>query len=119
MKQIFMPFTEQGDEVDESALKTVFLQELAGEQYAEEVFLDTRDQFGGGELVEVLSEIVETIRAECTDDEFCTWDYDHLEFIIDLSNRYSFTIPRNLLNGLPEQLIILVDAGKLSPPGCP
>lgn len=75
-------------------------------------------KFTGEELSEVCRELVETVTASCDADDFHNWSYDHLEFIIELSNIYGFTIPRNLLNGLPEQLILLVDPSKLSEPGC-
>ena len=79
---------------------------------------DIVGEFALEEAAEVCAELVATLTASCTEDDFHNWDYDHIEFIIDLSNRYRFTIPRNLLNGLPEQLILLVDAKKLSEPGC-
>jgi len=59
-----------------------------------------------------------TLKAECDADDFHNWDYDHLSTIIELSNSFGFKIPRNLVNGLPEQLIILVDHSKLGQPGC-
>ena len=118
MKESFLALAKQRDDLDEGALQDLFQAELTGEKHVPEMFADTADEFSGEELVTVCSEIVATIKAECNADDFHNWDYDHLEFIIDLSNRYGFTIPRNLLNGLPEQLIILVDAKKLGEPGC-
>jgi hypothetical protein len=122
---MYEPFTslaDQGDGFDEEVLRSAFIEELkdelAGGEKAGAVFEDVRTAFEGLELLELSSEIVRTIKAECDADDFHNWDYDHLEFIIDLSNRHGFTIPRNLLNGLPEQLIILVDAKKLGEPGC-
>lgn len=111
-------FTDIRGELDESGLRTAFVQDLAGAQFAEKVFDDARSAFDDGELPEVCEEVVLTVHAECGADDFHNWNYDHLEFIIDCSNRYGFTIPRNLLNGLPEQLIILVDKNKLADPDC-
>jgi len=76
------------------------------------------EKFVGEELAEVCREIVETITATCDADDFHSWSYDHLEFIIEISKDFGFMIPRNLLNGLPEQLILLVDSKKLSKPEC-
>lgn len=118
MKDSFRPLATMGDAVDEGALEALFHTELQGHDHIGQIFADAADEFAGEELVTVCSEIVETIKAECDADDFHGWDYDHLEFIIDLSNRYGFTIPRNLLNGLPEQLIILVNAKQLGEPGC-
>lgn len=104
--------------LDDAALKNSFLAELEQTTEAEQIFSDVQNTFEGEELLEVCSEIARTINAECTADDFHNWNYDHLEFIIELSNRYNFVVPRNLLNGLPEQLIILVDSNKLGEPGC-
>lgn len=123
MEKPFMHLVSGEGDVDEEALREAFLAELAGARFSADnalqgMFADALEEFDREELAEVCGEIVQTIKAECSADDFHNWNYDHLEFIIDLSNRYGFTIPRNLLNGLPEQLIILVDAKKLSEPGC-
>ncbi len=118
MYQAFKPFLSDDGSVDESGLRKAFLSELSEHKEAEALFEEAVDAYEGEELVEIAGEIVRTIKADCTADDFHNWNYDHLEFIIDLSNRHGFIIPRNLLNGLPEQLIILVDSDKLSEPGC-
>lgn len=118
MFERFLSLLDETGEVDEAALRNLFLPELREFSFAEELFQETVEQFDGEELLEICSEIVLTIQAECDADDFHNWNYDHLEFIIDCSNRYGFTIPRNLLNGLPEQLIILVDKNKLADPEC-
>ncbi|MFW5695338.1 MAG: hypothetical protein ACOCYB_09210 [Alkalispirochaeta sp.] len=118
---MYAPFRKtlsQDGSVDEAALREAFLAELQDQPEAEPLFDEAVAAYEGEELVEICGEIVQTIKAECTADDFHNWNYDHLEFIIDLSNRHNFIIPRNLLNGLPEQLIILVDSKKLSEPGC-
>ncbi len=118
---MYAPFrntVSQDGSVDEAALRDEFLAELQDQAEAEALFDEAVAAYEGEELAEICGEIVQTIKAECTADDFHNWNYDHLEFIIDLSNRHNFIIPRNLLNGLPEQLIILVDAKKLSEPGC-
>ncbi len=123
MEKPFMHLVSANGELNEEALRSAFIAELEGDHFAkdnapEEIFADALEAYEGSELAEVCGEIVQTINAECTADDFHNWNYDHLEFIIELSNKYGFTIPRNLLNGLPEQLIIMVDAGKLGEPGC-
>ena len=96
-----------------------FLAALPEDLDGEAIHADIEAEFEGEERGLVAAEIVKTVTAGCTEDEFHNWDYDHLEFIIDMSNDHGFTIPRNFLNGLPEQLIILVDADNLGPQGCP
>ncbi|MFP4375367.1 MAG: hypothetical protein ACLFPO_13630 [Spirochaetaceae bacterium] len=123
MEKPFMHLVSTNGELDEDALRSAFIAELDADLFAkddapQDIFADALEQYEGDELAEVCGEIVQTIKAECSADDFHNWNYDHLEFIIDLSNRYGFTIPRNLLNGLPEQLIIMVDAKKLGEPGC-
>ncbi len=76
------------------------------------------EEYDGEELAEVAAETVLTLKAECSADDFHNWDYDHLTSIIELSNRFGFKLPKNVVNGLPEQLIILVDHKKLGQPGC-
>jgi hypothetical protein len=101
------------------ALRERFLAALPGGVDGPAIYRDMEAEFEGEELETVAEELIQTVTAGCTADDFHNWDYDHLEFIIDMSNDHGFEIPRNLLNGLPEQLILLVDADKLSPPGCP
>ena len=103
----------------EQSVRERFLSDLPEGVDGEAILSDIEAEFEGEELKEVAEEIIKTLTASCTEDEFHNWNYDHLEFIIDMSNKHNFTIPRNLLNGLPEQLIILVDSDKLGPKGCP
>ena len=114
----FQPFFDQKDSLNENALKDLFLTHMSSIPEASQIFEDTAEEFMGEELVEVSSKIVETFQGECGADEFHSWNYDHLEFIIELSNKYALTIPPNLTNGLPEQLILLVSAKRLGKPGC-
>ncbi len=100
------------------SLRLAFERDLPDTENRIDIFSDLLSSVEGEELAELAAELVQTINAECSADDFHNWDYDHLELIIDLSNRHGFTIPRNLLNGLPEQLIILVDADKLGEAGC-
>jgi len=100
------------------ALKQKFLEKLPSGVQGAGMFADALEKFPEEELPDVCGELLATLTASCTEDDFHNWDYDHLEFIIELSNRYGFVIPRNLLNGLPEQIILLVDKSKLSEPGC-
>jgi hypothetical protein len=85
---------------------------------ADTIFDEAAEKFADEELAEICGEIALTVHAGCTRDDFHNWNYDHLEFIIDLSNRHNFDIPKNFLNGLPEQLIILVDSDHVKKPRC-
>lgn len=99
-------------------LRSAFTETLPKELPADRLFADAEATFSGGELAEVCAEIALTVHAGCRADDFHNWDYDHLEFIIDMSNRYDFEIPANFLNGLPEQLILLVKSKRVKKPGC-
>lgn len=117
MKTTFLEIAKSQGDGAEAAIRAEMVKALADHDGGA-LFDAAAAEFEGEELAEVCGEIVETITAECSADDFHNWNYDHLEFIIDLSNSRGFEIPRNLLNGLPEQLIILVDAKKLGEPGC-
>ena len=99
-------------------LMELFQKEVPSENRSRELVTETYENFAPGEAAEVLSELALTLTAGCRDDEFHNWNYDHLEFIIDLSNRYKFIIPKNFLNGLPEQLILLVKWDQVESPPC-
>lgn len=101
---------ESGDTED---LKIEFLGELPEDIDGDPLFLEMEGRFEDEELAEVAAELVLTLNAECDSDDFHNWDYDHLEFIIGLSGIYDFEIPRSLLNGLPEQLLLLIDSDRL------
>lgn len=116
---MFESFLSQEGQVNIQGLKEAFIVQLKDQPHAYKIFEDVFEEFEGTEGVEVCSEIVKTLNAECTADDFHNWDYDHLEYIIDLSNKYQLTIPRNLINGLPEQLILLINKNNLTEPGCP
>jgi hypothetical protein len=105
-------------EEDVEALKGAFIELLPADIPAEDIFADIEDSFAEEELAEVAAELAYTILADCSRDDFHNWDYDHMEFIIEQSNKHDFEIPRNFLNGLPEQLIILVNSGKVNKPEC-
>ena len=107
-----------GDVNSIDRLKSTFLEDLPDEYEGEALFNEALEQFEAEELGEVCAEIILTVTASCEQDDFHNWDYDHLSFIIELSNSHDFAIPQNLLNGLPEQLIILVDSDKVEKPGC-
>lgn len=102
----------------EAALGAAFANDAPDGIDGEALFATLRDAYEGEELGEVAAETILTLKAECDADDFHNWDYDHLSTIIELSNSFGFKIPRNLVNGLPEQLIILVDHSKLGQPGC-
>lgn len=95
-----------------------FSEEYPSEIPASEVIEQARKRFLDDELPELLSEIILTVKADCKRDDFHSWNYDHLEFIIELSNQYDFRIPKNLINGLPEQLIHLIEWENVESPPC-
>ncbi|MDA3948735.1 MAG: hypothetical protein PF508_05860 [Spirochaeta sp.] len=83
-----------------------------------DIFTALAKEYEGEELAEIAAELVLALTAGCSADDFHNWNYDHLSTIIELSNRFGYRIPRNLVNGLPEQLIILVDHTNLGQPSC-
>ncbi len=107
-----------GDAGSIDRLKSTFLEDIPEDYDGEVLFNEALEQFEAEELGEVCAEIILTLTASCERDDFHSWDYDHLSFIIELSNSHDFHIPKNLLNGLPEQLILLVDSDKVEKPGC-
>ncbi len=107
-----------GDEKSTGLLRSRFLEDLPEGHDGDAIFSEAAGQFEAEELGEVCAEIILTLTASCERDDFHNWDYDHLTFIIELSNKIGFHLPQNLLNGLPEQLIILVDSDKIEKPGC-
>ena len=98
--------------------REAFLEVMPEKLPADKIFAEAADKFSDEELAEVCGEVALTVNASCSRDDFHNWNYDHLEFIIELSNRYDFDIPKNFLNGLPEQLIILVDSEHVKKPEC-
>ncbi|HKK65616.1 MAG TPA: hypothetical protein VJ967_07160 [Clostridia bacterium] len=107
-----------GDENSIDRLRSTFLEDLPEGYDGEALFSEAAEQFEAEEFGAVCAELILTLTASCERDDFHNWDYDHLSFIIELSNNYGFHLPQNLLNGLPEQLIILVDSDKVEKPGC-
>ncbi|MCB2173482.1 hypothetical protein KQH65_12150 [archaeon] len=94
-------------------LRETFAADVPDQHRGEEMFNALAEKYTGEELVQVAAETIATLTANSSYDEFHNWDYDHLSSIIQLSNRFDLTLPRNLINGLPEQLIILVDSSKI------
>lgn len=95
-------------------LRGTFAADLPDQQRGAEMFDLLADEYAGEELAEIAAETVVTLSAESSFDDFHNWDYDHLSSIIQLSNRFDLMLPRNLVNGLPEQLIILVNHNRLN-----
>jgi hypothetical protein len=106
------------EEEGEELLKERFSGDLPDGVNGADLLAAIEREYHGEELAEVAAETVLTLTAGCSADDFHNWDYDHLSTIIELSNEFGFSIPKNLVNGLPEQLIILVDHTKLGQPGC-
>lgn len=102
----------------ETAVRKAFTRDVPIGIKGGELYDALAGEYEGEELAEVAAETILTLTAGCSADDFHNWDYDHLSTIIEMSNKFGFKIPKNLVNGLPEQLIILVDHDKLGQPGC-
>ncbi len=51
---------------------------------AKSIYNRTLEKFTEEEATEVLAEIILTVTATCDRDDFHSWNYDHLEYIIEL-----------------------------------
>jgi hypothetical protein len=117
--EIVSRYTNLIDENDGAEkAKAAFILDVPRDIEGGPLFDALTEEYDGEELAEVAAETVLTLTAQCSADDFHNWDYDHLTSIIELSNRFGFFLPKNVVNGLPEQLIILVDHNKLGQPGC-
>jgi hypothetical protein len=112
----------QAEEKDDNTLlrrfAEIFEKECPADIPGSEAVELAAKRFSLEEIPEILSEVILTVTANCSRDDFHNWDYVHLEYIIDLSNKYDFKIPKNFLNGLPEQLILTVQSDHLESPPC-
>lgn len=108
----------EGDSSSIEKLKTVFLDDLPSKHDGESMLTEIEEGFSLDELPVICAKLVLTITASCAQDDFHDWDYEHLGFIIELSNKYDFKIPQKLLNGLPSQLLLLVDSDKIDDSSC-
>ena len=97
-------------------LKRAFLEELPTGVAGKAMFADAVEAFTEDELPDVCAEVVAALTESCEQNDSRGWDYDHLEFIIDLSSRYGFALPQELVAGVPQQLITLLDATKPQEP---
>lgn len=97
-------------------LKRAFLEELPTGVAGKAMFADAVEAFTEDELPDVCAEVAATLTESYNENDFRDWDYDHLEFIIDLSGRYGFALPQELIAGLPQQLITLLDATRPQEP---
>jgi len=62
------------------------------------------------EIPDLGSKIISVFNGTINQGDLRLWDYDVLEFIIDLSNTFKLALPKAVINGLPEQLILLVNS---------
>lgn len=97
----------------EQLLLQNFTTDLPTDLNGDDLFAAIAKEYAGAELAEVAAETILTLTASCDADDFHNWNYDHLSTIIELSNQFGFKIPKNLVDGLPEQLILLVDHTKM------
>ncbi len=100
------------------SLTAAFVEECPIDMPASKIIEQALDQFIRDEVSELLSEIIVTVTADCERDDFHTWSYDHLEFIIDLSNQYNLNLPKNFINGLPEQFVTRIKWERVESPPC-
>jgi len=102
----------------EEALKEKFIDLVPAGVPGAEFYADAAKVFSGEELAEICAEIILTVFSDCSRDDFHGWDYEHLSFIIESSNKYDFKIAQNLVNGLPQQLILRVKMKNLDKTEC-
>ncbi|MBI9106400.1 MAG: hypothetical protein JEZ04_06595 [Spirochaetales bacterium] len=102
----------------EEVFKNKFIDLVPADVPGAELYDDAADVFSGEELAEVCAEIILTVFSDCSRDDFHSWDYEHLSFIIEASNKYDFKIAQNLANGLPQQLCLRVKMKNLDKTEC-
>ena len=107
-----------GIERDFDSLKNVFVAEVPTTFPAERIFDETKRSFDEDELPTVCAEIATTLNALCTEEDFQNWNYDHLEFIIEVASRHGFAIPRHLIDSLPDCLASILDEAQPKSGGC-
>ena len=102
----------------EDVLKEKFISLVPEGVPGDKIYEDAASAFSGEELSDICAEFLLTVYSDCSRDDFHSWDYEHLSFIIEASNRYDFRISRNLVNGLPQQLVLRVKTKNLIKPEC-
>lgn len=94
-------------------LGKIFKEIFAYKDKAAEVFEAVWENWGIEEAPEIGSKIISVFNKTCDKEELKLWDYDLLEFIIELSTKYRLKLPKAIINGLPEQIILLIDSDLL------
>ena len=107
-----------GIERDFDALKDAFVAEVPLTLPGEQIFDETKRAFDEDELPTVCAEMATTLNALCTEEDFQNWNYDHLEFIIEVASRHGFAIPPNLIDCLPDCLASILDEDESEDGGC-
>ena len=102
-----------------SSVRERFVSQVPSYMDGDAMFADIEAEFDGDEIEVIADQLIRTITAGCSGNEFQNWDTDHLEFIIDMAHDHGFSIPRSLLENLPERLRVLADSESLGLQGCP
>lgn len=102
----------------EDVMKERFLSLVPSDVPGGKIYTDASCMFAGAELAEVCAETVLSVFPDCNRDDYHLWNYEHLSFIIEESNKYEFKISENLANGLPQQLFLLLQMDNLEKPVC-
>ncbi|WP_020611287.1 hypothetical protein [Sediminispirochaeta bajacaliforniensis] len=101
-----------------NSLHDEFIQKLPDAIPADLLFKACSQNFWGEELETICGELADTLNADCSREDFYLWDYDHLEFIIEQARRFHFSLPKNFVNGLPQQFVLRIEADHLYAPEC-
>lgn len=107
-----------GIERNFDSLRSAFVAAVPGSLPGDQIFAETKRAFDEDELPTVCAEVATTLNALCTEEDFHNWNYDHLEFIIEVAVRHRLRIPQNLLDCLPEYLAAAFKDGAQGDSGC-
>lgn len=78
-------------------------------EHAGTVFDELWDSCEVTDLPQIAEQTLALFARETQPDEPARWDYDAVEFMIELAKRHRLPLPKAVLEGLPEQTILLVD----------
>ena len=85
-----------------------FCEHFPHKENCSQVFESLWENWNLEEIPELGEKVISLFNGDCSKEELHLWDYDILEHIIELSNTYGLKMPKEIINGLPEQLILLV-----------
>ena len=85
-----------------------FCEHFPHKDHCSQVFESLWENWNLEEIPDLGEKVISIFNGECPKEELNLWDYDLLEHIIEISNTYGLKIPKEIVNGLPEQLVLLV-----------